>query len=90
MASASLQKWLSTRAAELDRIAAAHKAVGGSGRGRRWVTQQINQAYAMLTLPVVKGWRRACNGLALSFDRIMAHHIKSIAGTSDWSGGSPR
>jgi hypothetical protein len=43
-----------------------------------------------LTLPVVKGWRSACNGLALSFDRIMAHHVESIAGASDWLGGSQR
>lgn len=37
-----------------------------------------------LTLPVIKGWRSACNGLALSFDRVMADHIASIAGASPW------
>jgi hypothetical protein len=32
----------------LDEIEAAHRAVGGSGRGRRYATQQINQAYAVM------------------------------------------
>lgn len=191
MNSASLEKWQNVRAAELDRIAAAHEAVGGTGRGRRWATLQVNHAYAMLlsshfqgfcrdlhsecidhvvrsvrpailhtalraefifarkldrgnpnpgnigadftrlglsfwdqvrredsrnkdrqakldelsawrnaiahqdfgpdkltpkslTLSVIKGWRRACNALALSFDTVMARHIASIAGSSPW------
>ena len=58
MSSASLQKWETTRAAELDRIAAAHGAVGGSGPGRRWATQQINQAYAMLLSSQFQGFCR--------------------------------
>lgn len=179
------------RAADLDQIETAHEAVGGRGRGRRWATKQINQAYAVLlsshfqgfcrdlhsecvdhlvrlvlpvglhtvlraqfvfarklnqgnpnpgnigtdfnrlvpsfwnevqredarketrhaklvelnewrnaiahqdfdpgklksatlTLRAIKGWRSACNGLAVSFDRVMARHIASVIGTSPW------
>jgi hypothetical protein len=32
----------------LDEIEIAHRSVGGSGPGRRYATQQINQAYAVL------------------------------------------
>lgn len=35
-------------AAALDEIEAAHMAVGGAARGRRYATQQINQAYVVL------------------------------------------
>ncbi len=191
MSSASLRSWQGTRAAKLDRIAAAHGAVGGTGRGRRWATQQINQAYAMLlssqfqgfcrdlhsesvdhlarainpvilrtalraefvlarkldrgnpnagnigadftrlglpfwnnvrrddvrnrlcqtrldelcewrnaiahqdfdpaslrpeslTLPAIRTWRRACNGLARSFDRVIARYIEAVTGTPPW------
>jgi hypothetical protein len=46
--SAALQQWTTVRAAALDEIANAHRVVGGSGPGRRTLTQQINQAYAVL------------------------------------------
>jgi hypothetical protein len=39
---------------------------------------------ASLTLPAIKRWRSICNGLALSFDRVMARHIASIAGALPW------
>ncbi|HEU0299031.1 MAG TPA: hypothetical protein VFR37_06235 [Longimicrobium sp.] len=32
----------------LDEIESAHRAVGGTGRGRRFAVQQINQAYVVL------------------------------------------
>lgn len=47
MSSGSLRKWQRDHSADLDRIATAHRAVGGRGPGRRWATQQINQAYAV-------------------------------------------
>lgn len=46
--SASLRAWTGPRAAKLDEIEAAHKALSGSGRGRRWATEQVNHAYAVL------------------------------------------
>jgi hypothetical protein len=48
MPSRSLQQWEGQRAADLDEIQDAHAAVGGTGRGRRYATQQINHAYVML------------------------------------------
>ena len=48
MPSRALQEWSAGRAAALDEIESAHRAVGGSGRGRRYATQQINHAYAVL------------------------------------------
>lgn len=37
-----------------------------------------------LTLRVVATWRSACDGLAVSFDRVMARHVESITGTAPW------
>ena len=36
-----------------------------------------------LTLPTVRRWRRACNALAVSFDRVAARHLRTI-GCSPW------
>lgn len=58
MSSASLQKWEVERATDLDRIEAAHRAIGGDARGRRWATVQINQAYAMLLSSHFQGFCR--------------------------------
>lgn len=44
----SLLRWRNESAQALDEIEAAHVAVGGTGRGRRYATQQINQAYVVL------------------------------------------
>src|SRR5438477_7507863 len=48
MPSRSLMTWRAAAARALDEIEAAHTAVGGKGPGRRYATQQINQAYAVL------------------------------------------
>ncbi len=48
MASKSLERWEGELADALDEIEAAHRAVGGQDRGRRYATEQINHAYAML------------------------------------------
>lgn len=44
--------------AALDEIENAHQSVGGSGRGRRYATQQINQAYAVLLSSQFQGFCR--------------------------------
>ena len=46
--SRSLIRWNGEGADALDEIEAAHAAVGGTAPGRRYATQQINQAYVML------------------------------------------
>jgi hypothetical protein len=48
MPSVALQEWFGGQSALLDEIENAHRAVGGSGPGRRYATQQINHAYAVL------------------------------------------
>jgi hypothetical protein len=48
MPSTSLRTWAGPRAATLDEIEAAHAALSGLGRGRRWATEQVNHAYAVL------------------------------------------
>lgn len=48
MPSQAYERWTTERAEELDEIADAHAVVGGTERGRRYATQQINRAYAVL------------------------------------------
>ena len=58
MPSRSFSHWRNRRYKALDQIAAAHTAVGGVGPGRRFATQQINQAYAMLLSSQFQGFCR--------------------------------
>jgi hypothetical protein len=46
------------RAAALDEIEAAHAHIGGTGRGRRYATQQVNRAYAVLLSSEFQGFCR--------------------------------
>jgi hypothetical protein len=43
---------------ELDQIEAAHTLLGGPARGRRYTTQQINRAYAVLLASQFQGFCR--------------------------------
>src|SRR5437762_7577986 len=58
MPSVAGQDWSAERAAALDEIEHAHRSVGGTGPGRRYVTQQINQAYALLLASQFQGFCR--------------------------------
>lgn len=58
MPSRSLVKWKGERSRALDEIANAHLRVGGDQRGRRYATQQINQAYATLLSSQFQGFCR--------------------------------
>lgn len=58
MCSRSLQHWQGDRAEALDEIANAHASVGGTERGRRYATQQINHAYAALLSSQFQGFCR--------------------------------
>ncbi len=58
MPSASLHRWTTERQSALDELEAAHRSVGGSGRGRRSATQQVNQAYAVLLSSQFQGYCR--------------------------------
>ena len=58
MSSTSLQNWTTVRANDLDEMEQAHVAVGGSKRGRRFATQQINRSYAVLLASQFQGFCR--------------------------------
>ena len=58
MPSTSHQEWATVRSAALDEMALAHAAVGGSRRGRRYATQQINRSYAVLLASQFQGYCR--------------------------------
>ena len=58
MPSTSYRRWTTSRARALDEIARAHTAVGGTRRGRRYSTQQVNRAYAVLLASEFQGFCR--------------------------------
>ena len=60
MASRALHRWQTEAQRSLDEIEQAHRAVGGAGPGRRYATQQINQAYVVM---VSSQFQRFCRDL---------------------------
>ena len=51
----------------MDEIGAAHQAVGGTGRGRRYATLQINHAYTVLLSSQFQGFCRNLHSEAADF-----------------------
>lgn len=66
MPSNALQLWRAKRAEELDQIAHAHLLIGGGGPGRRYATQQINQAYCVLLSSHFQGFCRDLHDEAIN------------------------
>jgi len=58
MPSNSYRRWIKTQAAALDQMEIAHASVGGTERGRRYSTDQINHAYAILLASQFQGFCR--------------------------------
>jgi hypothetical protein len=58
MPSNSLVRWQGERARALQEIESAHARVGGTHRGRRYATRQINYAYATLLSSHFQGFCR--------------------------------
>jgi hypothetical protein len=58
MPSHSLIRWNGERADALDEIESAHAMVGGTERGRRYATQQINYSYVALLSSHFQGFCR--------------------------------
>lgn len=71
MPSHARRRWSGDRLAALDEIEGAHRAVGGAGRGRRFATQQINQAYAVLLSSQFQGFCRDLHAEAV--DHLVVH-----------------
>lgn len=58
MASASLARWQSARAQRLDNLVAAHHAVAGGTRGRKWLTAEVNHALIVRLASEFQGFCR--------------------------------
>lgn len=56
--SAAFLRWDTAGQQALDEIEAAHRAIGGAGRGRRFATLRVNHAYAMLLSSQFQGFCR--------------------------------
>jgi hypothetical protein len=67
MPSRSLTLWNTDGAKALDDIEGAHVAVGGSGRGRRYATEQINHAYVVLLAGQFQGFCRGLHSEAVDY-----------------------
>src|SRR6266436_2726315 len=83
MPSVAFQDWSTARAAALNEIETAHRSVGGSGRGRRYATQQINQAYAVLLSSQFQGFCRDLHSECADFlaAQISPVSLRSVAHT---------
>jgi hypothetical protein len=77
MPSQPYRVWLTTRAKALDEIETAHTSVGGTGPGRRYATQQINQAYAVLVASQFQGYCRDLHTECVA--RLMAFISPSVS-----------
>lgn len=58
MGSAALLVWKSDRATRLNRLLAAHRAVRGTVRGRRWVTDELNHSLILRLATEFQGYAR--------------------------------
>jgi hypothetical protein len=73
MSSTSLEKWFRERVVALDQVEAAHRSVGGSARGRRYATEQINHAYAVLLSSQFQGFCRDLQSESADFVAVNAN-----------------
>src|SRR5580658_6235677 len=85
MPSNSWIHWKTERADALDQIENAHSSVGGTGRGRRFATEQINHAYATLLSSQFQGFSRDLHSecidhiIALSPVHLQTLHLSQFA-----------
>ncbi len=76
MPSNAYRHWRVIRNAALQEIVNAHTSVGGSARGRRHTTQQINRAFAVLLASQFQGFCRDLHSECVD------HVISSLVATS--------
>jgi hypothetical protein len=77
--SVALDQWNTAAKTALDEIEAAHVAVGGHARGRRYATLQVNHAYAMLLSSQFQGFSRNLHSEAVDF--------LAVSPADPWPGG---
>jgi hypothetical protein len=58
MPSGSLDTWDSARTERIKRLRAAHQALAGTAPGRRWVTEELNQALILRLASEFQGFAR--------------------------------
>jgi hypothetical protein len=63
----ALEDWNTLRCKALDEIEQAHRAVEGTGRGRRYATLQVNHAFAVLLSSQFQGFCRDLHSEAVEF-----------------------
>jgi hypothetical protein len=78
MASMSLRTWRDTRLPRMDEIEAAHRAVGGPARGRRYATLQVNHLYAVLVSSQFQGFCRDLHSESVSY---LVSHVTAPGAT---------
>lgn len=76
MPSNSLRVWRTTRSRALDEMENAHASIGGTGPGRRYATQQVNQAYAVMVASQFQGF---CRDLHTESVVILIEHLNPPA-----------
>jgi hypothetical protein len=74
MPSKSLLAWRGWRHDRLDEIKEAHHIVGGTARGRRYATEQLNHAYAVLLSSHFQGFGRDLH------TECVQHIVRSVPG----------
>lgn len=67
MPSAACANWTGDRANRLDQLISAHGAMGGSGPGRRWRTEQVNWALVLRLAGEFQGYCRDVHDDAVDF-----------------------
>jgi hypothetical protein len=88
MPSEAYRQWQHARARELDQIESAHTLLGGSARGRRYTTQQINRAYAVLLASQFQGFARDLHTESVDLlVTVIAHPIFRITVRRDFLWG---
>ncbi|REJ86348.1 MAG: hypothetical protein DWQ34_03880 [Planctomycetota bacterium] len=67
MPSTAFQQWETARATALDEVEQAHRGVGGDARGRRFATERINHAYAVILASHFQGFCRDLHAECVAF-----------------------
>jgi hypothetical protein len=65
--SAALADWNGQRQTRIAELLAAHATIGGSGRGRRWRTSQLNWALTLRLAGEFQGYARDLHSLAVTY-----------------------
>jgi hypothetical protein len=74
VASKSLREWQTDAWAAFDEIEHAHRAVGGTKPGRRFLTQQLNYAYTALLAARFQGFARSLHTQTVNAVALGAHN----------------